>query len=871
MQQMLLGIGAKDDPVYVDQVFNTYVYRGSSSAQTFNTGVDLANEGGLIWSKYRTMNSPGVLFDTERGKTKVLRASASDAEGTANTAITSFNNNGFSVGGGDGWTNFNSNHTFATWIWRKAPGFFDCIKFDGDGTAGRTLSHSLGCVPGMIMIKQLDESNEWTVYHRSLGKDKYIYLNSTAGSVDDTSNGYYWDNTAPTATQITLGDIWDVNKNNAKYVCYLFAGGEVTDTSRSVEFDGSGDSVSIPDSSDLDFGSGDYTVECWFRQTGAFQDWRSILAKFDGSGSIWIHTGSGGKIAGGYNQNAIAQQSGAVQLDTWNHVAISRSGTSWRLFLNGAQMGSTLTESGSNDNNHALLIGDIGGVSGREFEGQISNVRVVKGTALYTSSFKPQLKTVENITNTKLLCCNSSSVTGSTVTPGTITTNGNPTASTLSPGFDDPAGFTFGASGSENVIKCGSYVGNGSGSNEVFVGFEPQWVMIKNASTGGTSWYMMDAIRGIPTDRYVILQADKSDEEYDYSGAMINATPTGFKVVNTSNDVNKDGDTLVYIAIRRPDGYVGKPPELGTDVFSMDTGASSTTIPNYDSGFPVDFGLIRQPAGSDNWQAVARLIQKKALSTDQSSAEYGASDAKFDSNVGFMKEGRPSSVQAWMWKRHAGFDVVTYTGGGASSAPRSIPHSLNKPPEMIWTKNRDSNVDWVVWHKDLNGGGNNAASYNLRLNDEDDESSNSDIYGGANNVLPTSTHWTTGGNNMINENGSDFISLLFATTDVSKVGSYSGDNSGQTITTGFQPRFIIIKQLAYNSWFVFDTVRGWSQNNQDWFLRLEGSYAQSDNVNDRPDDIGHPLSTGFYLKGDTNNDLAATNKTGNSYIYYCHA
>ena len=190
---------------------------------------------------------------------------------------------------------------------------------------------------------------------------------------------------------------------------------------------------------------------------------------------------------------------------------------------------------------------------------------------------------------------------------------------------------------------------------------------------------------------------------------------------------------------------------------------------------------------------------------------------------------------------------------------------------MIWTKNRDSNVDWVVWHKDLNGGGNNAASYNLRLNDEDDESSNSDIYGGANNVLPTSTHWTTGGNNMINENGSDFISLLFATTDVSKVGSYSGDNSGQTITTGFQPRFIIIKQLAYNSWFVFDTVRGWSQNNQDWFLRLEGSYAQSDNVNDRPDDIGHPLSTGFYLKGDTNNDLAATNKTGNSYIYYCHA
>jgi hypothetical protein len=370
----------------------------------------------------------------------------------------------------------------------------------------------------------------------------------------------------------------------------------------------------------------------------------------------------------------------------------------------------------------------------------------------------------------------------------------------------------------------------------------------------------------ISGDADALLMANLSNVESDLE--LADFTSTGFKNTSNRDSWNYNGDEYLYMAIRRPDGYVGKPPELGTDVFAMDTGASSTTIPNYDSGFPVDFGLIRQPAGSDNWQAVARLIQKKALSTDQSSAEYGASDATFDSNVGFMKEGRPSSVQAWMWKRHAGFDVTCWIGD--DEAGRQIRHSLGKTPEMIWIKNRTSgasNSHWRVYHKGLNGGTNPAEKY-LILNDETQEQDSAAYF---NDTEPNETTFTIGAHLSVNNDEDNFIAMLFASTDVSHVGYYSGNNSGQTIQTGFAPRFIIIKSLSYNSWYVFDTVRGWSQNNQDWFLRLEGSYAQSDHVNDRPDDIGHPLSTGFYLKGDTNNDLAATNKTGTDYIYYCHA
>ena len=74
-----------------------------------------------------------------------------------------------------------------------------------------------------------------------------------------------------------------------------------------------------------------------------------------------------------------------------------------------------------------------------------------------------------------ILCCNNSSTTGKTVGP-TLTASGTIAASTDSP-FDDPAGFVFGENEDQNVIKVGSFIGSGSTYKEVFVGFEPQWIL----------------------------------------------------------------------------------------------------------------------------------------------------------------------------------------------------------------------------------------------------------------------------------------------------------------------------------------------------------------------------------------------------------
>jgi len=319
------------------------------------------------------------------------------------------------------------------------------------------------------------------------------------------------------------------------------------------------------------------------------------------------------------------------------------------------------------------------------------------------------------------------------------------------------------------------------------------------------------------------------------------------------------------VAVRRPDGYVGKPPELGTDVFAMDTGyTAGSHRPSFDSGFPVDFGFTRMPASSSHSLAGSRLTGKNGIKLNQASTESGAGNMIWDEMAGFWDYSSGSSEQAWMWKRHAGFDVVAY-GPGNEVEGRPIPHSLNKIPEMIWLKNRDSSDHWIAYHKDLNGG-TNPEQYYLWLETTNAEDSTSVYW---NSTAPTSTHFTVGNGNAVNQNNKNYIAMLFASVDgISKVGSYTGNgtsgSSTQTITTGFQPRFIIIKRTdtsnAYTGPIVLDTTRGWGSGDD------EGLFLNSINAQSAYQ-YGTPTSTGFTLA----EDHTATNSNNGTYIYYAHA
>jgi hypothetical protein len=380
--------------------------------------------------------------------------------------------------------------------------------------------------------------------------------------------------------------------------------------------------------------------------------------------------------------------------------------------------------------------------------------------------------------------------------------------------------------------------------------------MLKRADSSG-DWGIFDTMRGIPTggsDKYLRpnLNTDAAT-----AGQTIELTATGFKLRYGQTISNLNNAEMIYVAIRRPDGYVGKPPELGTDVFTMDVGNGSANGPAFDSNFAVDFTFSKQPASTGYWIVTARPFNEwLKFNGDQGSAL--SSYERYDLSDGVHQQ-YDSSNQAYMFKRHAGFDLCMYKGD--SSDAQAVSHSLNKTPEMIWVANYESNgTDWCVYHKNLNGG-TNPQNYRIALNYDSAESASNDWA----DVAPTASAFTVGDNDT-NQNNETYIAMLFASVSgISSVGSYSGSASDKFVDLGFQPRLFICKARDSSGvgvkWNIFDSTRGISgASTKRMFLNTDGSQQTGSYVTS-------VSSTGITLAG----DFSHSNSSGKNYIYYAHA
>ena len=219
-QQALAAAGAGGDPVYVDDVFSTYLYKGNGTSQTIVNGIDLSGEGGLVWIRNRNASSGAdhIFTDTERGTNTILESNRGREAQSKTDMITSFNSNGFSIAD-NGHVNEN-NDDICSWTFRKCPGFFDIVTYTGNGTAGRTVAHDLGSVPGCIIIKCTNVAEGWVVFHRSLGATTALRLHQTNAKQDET---FWFNDTAPTSSEFTLGVSGAVNDPGRSYVAYIFA------------------------------------------------------------------------------------------------------------------------------------------------------------------------------------------------------------------------------------------------------------------------------------------------------------------------------------------------------------------------------------------------------------------------------------------------------------------------------------------------------------------------------------------------------------------------------------------------------------------------------------------------------------------------
>ena len=859
-------------------------------AESFGPFTGKGGKGGLVWMKSRDTGYGHFLFDTERGTTKAICTNLTNTEFTEAKGVTSFNNSGFTIGGTGADGAFNANNVdYASWTFAKQEGFFDIVKYTGNNVAGRQIPHNLGCTPGFYTIKCLranneGEAQEWTSYHTSYGAGQKFYLNKTdsassTGYIGPATDTYF---TVPT-TGATAGQINVMNRVGVDYVAYLWAGGQ-SPIDYSTYLDGSGDYLSLPASNDLEL-DGDFTIECWVYNERVNNNERQTII---GNNISWTTNQSCLQICNpsngayynsvtlwDYNSDTNAPiaysvgltgNTGWVLKHSWHHIAVVRKSNNIRIYIDGALSNYT------NQNNSATLhfgtgetwIGKVN-ISNECYNGKISNLRVVKGQALYETNFavpqSPLTTTSQGATasNVKLLCCNTSTTTGSTVTPGTITANGDAAVNSNNP-FMDANSKIFGKDGDQNIIACGKYTGKSEGADGPWVdlGWQPQWILIKR-SNGSAAWQLFDTMRGIVTGgNDMIFNPDNAGAEITTQNRL-RVMPLGFRLDENDSDTSSDNCEFVYMAIRKPDSYVGRPAEVGTDSFTMNAPTGSASTPEFISNFPVDYGIYRKPASAQSWFNSARLITPNELKTDDPAQESAwANGISFDYNNGWGTSGQYTPVgayQSWMWKRGAGFDVLNYYGN--ATAGRSVHHSLGVPPEMIWIKTRTNGYDWIVYNKFLNGGVT-PEQWAVKLG-YDTVEQQKDWF---NNQAPTATEFFVDGSATSNNNRDNFIAILFASVNgISKVASFVGNGTSQSIPLGFQPRFLILKNVtSTEKWYVVDTVRGWGSGG-DQYLSLNTNYAQANGT------FGEPTATGFDISG---ND-AWNNKSGDTFIYYAHA
>lgn len=181
----------------------------------------------------------------------------------------------------------------------------------------------------------------------------------------------------------------------------------------SVYLDGVGDYITVADNAALNMDASDFTIECWFYPTNATQSGPLFAKRANSTTFSGTHVGFSGNLTpqglatvNGTSWGVNITSTVSCVVNSWNHIAWVRTGTTWRLFVNG-QLGASATLSGTvTTNTSAFSIGGTANGSGGTLQGFISNLRVVKGTVVYTStSLIIPTNTLTAITNTSLLTC----------------------------------------------------------------------------------------------------------------------------------------------------------------------------------------------------------------------------------------------------------------------------------------------------------------------------------------------------------------------------------------------------------------------------------------------------------------------------------
>lgn len=284
--------------------------------------------------------------------------------------------------------------------------------------------------------------------------------------------------------------------------------------SYSAFFDGNNDYLQVPANNNLVLGTGNFTIECWIYRTGininnamnplSIIDYRTAVP----TNNICLQVrATDFRVSLSTNEVFRLISTTVINLYQWYHVALVRSSGVTRLYINGVQEGGNYTDT-TNYPSNVCVVGARFAISGgdwRSWNGNISNFRIVRGTAVYTTNFTPPVNPLTPITNTSLLTCNQETL-NSVIPGGTVLT------SKFNPFGETP---TAGASG-----FSGTNGSNGSNGTSGFSG---------RSGFSGLSGYS-GAVSLTPTFTTVTTTTLNTQ--------TINFTGTGPVNISSGNDIN---------------------------------------------------------------------------------------------------------------------------------------------------------------------------------------------------------------------------------------------------------------------------------------------------------------------------------------------
>ena len=689
-------------------------------------------------------------------------------------------------------------------------------------------------------------------------------------------------------------------------------------------FDGTGDYLTTSDSS-LVMGTGDFTYECWVYSGSASDD--SII-ETRASGASSDTTGftltffSSSVIRVWFNGAARIVSSGSYY-NRWVHVAVVKSSGTTTLYIDGVSIGTTTTL--SNLTNNDIIIGQgryTGGTSigSGDFPGYISNLRVVKGTAVYTSAFTPSTTPLTDVSGTSLLTCNANRFIDTSSNAHTITVNGNAVTAKVAPFaldyLDDHSGegndWTFNNLVASDVVldsptnnfctwnpldqRSVTDLKEGNLKLEQEPNYEGVRATFQIPPSG--KWYFEGYVEEAPSGNKPVLFG-LADKNVDVTVSPIGLADNFIWALEGDRKIRVDGTT--YSPVISGVGAAGDILQVAIDVDageiyfgynntwyqtdgSSDGNPSTGTNPtvsSYDSSLEL-FPYINMY----NNHLIANFGQDSTfagtLSAGGNSDDNGIGDFAYAPPSGYLAlctSNLPNPVinpaQDNVPEDH--FNTVVYQG--SDTYPRSIT-GVGFQPDFLWLKGRSQAYSHVLYDVIRGTGANflasnltsaegaNSQNANVTSFDSDGFSIGSTT---STNIISAGTsnsyvawNWKAGGTGVSNTDGS-ITSTVSANTDAGfSIASYTGTGGVGTVGHGLNsaPEFIVVKERSPNTdnWNVYHESLGnnsWLQLNTT-SAELTGSAMWNDTS---------PTSSVFTVRNPGSGGYS--NRSGAAYIAYC--